>query len=138
MCTFLEAGSGGPRAYTGRAMRDAHRGMNINEAEFVATLDDILLVLRKHGIDIVQRSKRIVSGDRPLGRLNTRSRTGVAANRRALDRQRNHEIRDLLWVLGAQPIVCGTTHARREVAITVAGCCVRPRHLEQPRRVHAA
>jgi hemoglobin len=32
-------------------MRDAHRGMNINEAEFVATLDDILLVLRKHGVD---------------------------------------------------------------------------------------
>jgi hemoglobin len=51
VCTFLEAGRGGPRDYTGRAMRDAHRGMNINEAEFVATLDDIVLVLRKHGVD---------------------------------------------------------------------------------------
>ena len=51
VCTFLEAGSGGPRAYTGRAMLDAHRGMNISEAEFVATLDDILLVLQKHRVD---------------------------------------------------------------------------------------
>jgi hemoglobin len=51
VCTFLEAGCGGDRAYTGRPMRDAHRGMNISEAEFVAALDDILLVLGKHGID---------------------------------------------------------------------------------------
>lgn len=51
VCTFLEAGSGGPRAYTGRTMRDTHRGMNISEAEFVATIDDILLALRKHGVD---------------------------------------------------------------------------------------
>lgn len=51
LCAFLEAGSGGQRPYTGRTMRDAHRGMNINEIEFVATLDDILAVLRQHGID---------------------------------------------------------------------------------------
>lgn len=51
VCTFLESGSGGPRAYTGRPMRETHRGMNINEAEFIATIDDILLTLRKHGVD---------------------------------------------------------------------------------------
>lgn len=51
LCAFLEAGSGGQRAYTGRTMGDAHRGMNINETEFVAALDDILGVLRQHGID---------------------------------------------------------------------------------------
>jgi hemoglobin len=51
VCTFFEAGGGGPRAYTGRSMRDAHRGMNINETEFVAVLDDILTVLNKHGVD---------------------------------------------------------------------------------------
>lgn len=51
LCAFLEAGCGGQRAYTGRAMRDAHRGMNINEVEFVAALDDILGVLRQHRID---------------------------------------------------------------------------------------
>ena len=51
LCAFLEAGSGGTAKYTGRTMRDTHRGMNINEAEYVATIDDILAALRKHGID---------------------------------------------------------------------------------------
>lgn len=51
LCAFLEAGSGGPAQYGGRSMPDAHRGMNINEAEYMAALDDILLALRKHGID---------------------------------------------------------------------------------------
>jgi hemoglobin len=51
LCAFLEAGSGGPQQYAGRTMRDAHRGMNISAAEYVAALDDILLVLRKHDID---------------------------------------------------------------------------------------
>jgi hemoglobin len=51
LVTFLETGSGGPQTYTGRSMSDAHRGMNINEAEYVAALDDILSVLRRRGID---------------------------------------------------------------------------------------
>jgi len=51
LCAFLEAGSGGTAKYTGRTMRDTHRGMNINEAEYMATIDDILAALRKHGID---------------------------------------------------------------------------------------
>lgn len=51
LCAFLEAGSGGARPYAGRTMRDAHRGMNISEAEYIAALDDILAVLRRHGID---------------------------------------------------------------------------------------
>ena len=51
LATFLETGSGGPQSYTGRAMVDAHRGMNINEVEYVAAIDDILAVLRKHNID---------------------------------------------------------------------------------------
>jgi hemoglobin len=56
MCTLLEAGGGGPRAYSGRSMRDAHRGMNISEAEFVAALDDILRVLGEHGVDEMTRN----------------------------------------------------------------------------------
>jgi hemoglobin len=32
LSAFLEAGSGGPAQYSGRSMRDAHRGMNISEA----------------------------------------------------------------------------------------------------------
>ena len=51
LCAFLEAGSGGPGQYTGRSMQMAHRGMNINEAEYMAALDDILTALRRHNID---------------------------------------------------------------------------------------
>lgn len=48
---FFGAGSGGPEEYTGRSMPDAHRGMNISEAEYMATVDDILAVLARHRID---------------------------------------------------------------------------------------
>ena len=48
---FLEAGTGGSQAYTGRSMPDAHRGMNISEAEYMAVVDDIMSVMEKHGID---------------------------------------------------------------------------------------
>ena len=50
-CQFLEMGGGGPAKYEGRSMRDAHRGMNISPEEYMAAIDDILLVLRKHEID---------------------------------------------------------------------------------------
>lgn len=51
LCTFLEAGSGGAAAYGGRSMPDAHRGMNVSEAEYMAALDDILAALKEHGMD---------------------------------------------------------------------------------------
>src|SRR5688572_28479205 len=51
LCAFLEAGSGGPGQYTGRSMRDAHRGMNVSATEYMAAIDDILAVLRRHEID---------------------------------------------------------------------------------------
>jgi len=51
LCAFLEAGSGGKAQYTGRDMAQTHRGMNINEAEYMAATDDILAALRKHKID---------------------------------------------------------------------------------------
>jgi hemoglobin len=50
LCRFLAAGSGGPQEYAGRSMPDAHRGMNISEAEYVAAIDDILATLQKHSI----------------------------------------------------------------------------------------
>lgn len=50
-CAFLEAGSGGRAQYSGRSMAEAHRGMNINEAEYMAAVDDILAALRRHAID---------------------------------------------------------------------------------------
>jgi hemoglobin len=49
-CDLLGMGSGGPEKYTGRDMETTHKGMNISDEEFVAALDDILMVLEKHGI----------------------------------------------------------------------------------------
>lgn len=51
LCAFLEAGSGGSAQYTGRDMPAAHRGMNINEIECVAAIDDILTAMQKNHID---------------------------------------------------------------------------------------
>jgi hemoglobin len=51
LCAFLEEGGGGPSKYTGRTMRDTHRGMNLCEREYMAAIDDILGVLQKHSID---------------------------------------------------------------------------------------
>jgi len=47
---FFAQATGGPAAYDGAGLRKVHEGMNINEAEFVAVTDDLLGVLRKHGI----------------------------------------------------------------------------------------
>ena len=40
--TFFIAGTGGPNNYKGKEMLPAHRGMNIDNDEFVAVLDDAL------------------------------------------------------------------------------------------------
>ena len=48
---FFSAGGGGPVQYTGRDMPTTHRGMNINAAEYMAVVDDIMVVLDKHNID---------------------------------------------------------------------------------------
>ena len=39
------AGFGGPETYTGKDMISSHRGMNINEVEFIAVCDDVLKAL---------------------------------------------------------------------------------------------
>ncbi len=44
------AGFGGPEEYTGRDMVTTHTGMNINEAEFVAVIDDVLDALDKNNV----------------------------------------------------------------------------------------
>jgi len=51
--TFFIAGTGGPNVYKGKDMLETHRGMNIDEGEFVAVLDDVLEALKKN--DIGQR-----------------------------------------------------------------------------------
>ena len=56
--TFFIEGTGGPSVYKGKDMLAAHRGMNIDDAEFVAVLDDVLQALDKNGIG--QREKEEV------------------------------------------------------------------------------
>ena len=46
---FFITGSGGPQVYAGRDMETTHRGMNISAAEYMETMDDIFMVLDKHG-----------------------------------------------------------------------------------------
>ncbi|MBM3814501.1 MAG: group 1 truncated hemoglobin [Acidimicrobiia bacterium] len=48
--TFFIAGSGGPNAYEGKDMLSAHKGMNIDDEEFNAVLDDALAALNKHNV----------------------------------------------------------------------------------------
>ena len=50
VCEFFCAGTGGSEAYTGRNLLEAHAGMNINEAELVAAIDDVIKAMRKHGV----------------------------------------------------------------------------------------
>ena len=47
---FVCAGTGGPQEYTGEDMLTTHRGMNINEAEYLAVIDDIMGALDKNGV----------------------------------------------------------------------------------------
>ena len=47
---FFCMGSGGPEPYTGRDLREVHTGMNINEREFIATVDDLMSVMQQNGV----------------------------------------------------------------------------------------
>jgi len=44
---FLAAGSGAPVEYTGKSMLEAHTGMNVSAAEYVAVVDDILQAMNE-------------------------------------------------------------------------------------------
>jgi hemoglobin len=47
---FFISATGGPDVYEGRNMLETHKGMNIDEAEFMAVVDDILDALEKNSI----------------------------------------------------------------------------------------
>ena len=47
---FFCMGSGGPEPYTGRDLREVHTGMNISEQEYLASVDDLMLVLQQNGV----------------------------------------------------------------------------------------
>ena len=44
---FFAAGSGRPGEYTGRSMAEAHAGMNVAAAEFLAVLDDMMQAMNE-------------------------------------------------------------------------------------------
>ncbi len=46
---FIQA-TGGPKVYEGKNMLETHQGMNIDEAEFMAVVDDILDALDQNNI----------------------------------------------------------------------------------------
>lgn len=50
-CEFMGVGCGGPEVYTGRDMVATHKGMNISTEEFIAAVDDIMMVLDRHQVD---------------------------------------------------------------------------------------
>ena len=56
--TFFITGTGGPDVYKGKDMLATHKGMNIDNSEFIAVLDDALEALQKN--DIGQREKEEV------------------------------------------------------------------------------
>jgi hemoglobin len=56
---FIGSGTGGPQEYKGLSMPEAHKGMNVNEAEFVAVLDDILEAMTQHGIGEPEKAEML-------------------------------------------------------------------------------
>ena len=51
---FFCAGSGGPQTYEGRDIRATHAGMNANEQELVAAIDDFVAAMQGQGIGAVE------------------------------------------------------------------------------------
>lgn len=56
-CDFFAAGSGGPDAYQGRSMTEAHRGMEIDAAEYDSAADDILGTMEALNYDAETRAE---------------------------------------------------------------------------------
>lgn len=55
---FFISGTGGPNVYEGGDMVSAHRGMNINNDEFMAVLDDAMAAMESNKVG--QREKEEV------------------------------------------------------------------------------
>ena len=47
---FFCMGSGGSEPYTGRDLREVHTGMNLADQEFVASVDDLMMVMQQNGV----------------------------------------------------------------------------------------
>ena len=55
------AATGGPCTYTGKSMPDAHRGMNISDAEFGALVDDLVKTLDKFKVPAAEKSELLTA-----------------------------------------------------------------------------
>ena len=49
--------SGGPCAYVGREMKETHKGMNISDAEWNATVEDLVKALDKNKVGAKEQSE---------------------------------------------------------------------------------
>ncbi|WP_306150939.1 group 1 truncated hemoglobin [Roseovarius sp. MMSF_3281] len=56
-CDFFAAGSGGPDAYRGRSMAEAHRDMDIAPEEYEAAADDIMTTMTALNYDAALRDE---------------------------------------------------------------------------------
>lgn len=54
---FIAWGTGGAAEYKGKSMREAHRAMNISEAEFYAVLEDSWKAMERAGVDASTRNE---------------------------------------------------------------------------------
>jgi hemoglobin len=54
---FVCDATGGPCAYVGRDMKTTHRGMNVTEAEWDATVDDLVKALDKRGLGEAEKKE---------------------------------------------------------------------------------
>jgi truncated hemoglobin YjbI len=63
---MVSEATGGPLKYTGKDMKEAHKGMNITDAEFDALADDLKKALEKNGVkaDVAGELLKIVEGTR--------------------------------------------------------------------------
>jgi len=53
--------SGGPCKYTGAGMVDAHRGMNISDAEFTALVEDLIKSLDKFKVPATEKNELLTA-----------------------------------------------------------------------------
>ncbi len=53
--------TGGPCTYTGKSMRDAHKGMKITEAEFNALVEDLTQSLDKHNVGAKEKTELLTA-----------------------------------------------------------------------------
>ncbi len=73
LVAFVSKAAGGPLKYTGKDMKDAHKGMKITDAEFDACAADLKAALEKNGVT-ADDVKAVVGAVEEHARTSSRSR----------------------------------------------------------------